>query len=321
MGEWLRYDPLQNQSGLLPVHIASIAHDSPDLFLLLLTFAKRPAADWQIPEVDRAKCLQAMITVVHWFGRNKPAIAHCIFAACAEHISRVNIQSALAEALEKRDILPVHAPEAIKSFFDKLPEPNLLNWNWVQLGHEAKPEEERQKVWNRWGEFLRFKDQKEMLLYAQRDFLNRQFKDYDPARKDFWKGHNRPWDFDHILARFYIHSKQGDHKTVCGEWLNTIGNFRAWPMEDNRSQQDETALVKLSEETGSLKCRDSFLEKNELPAFSQKHETRKTPEAATAFVTACRDRMLRIYDTWYVTVGVAQLIPGAGDPELPENSP
>ena len=45
---------------------------------------------------------------------------------------------------------------------------------------------------------------------------------YDPARKDFWKGHNRPWDYDHILAKTYVHSKQEDHKRACGEWLNTI---------------------------------------------------------------------------------------------------
>ena len=180
------------------------------------------------------------------------------------------------------------------------------------LGQEDKPEEERKRICDGWREFLWFKGQMELLLYAQRDFLYRRFPDYDPARKDFWKGHNRPWDYDHILAKTYVHSKQEDHKRACGEWLNTIGNFRAWPMEDNRSEQAEPALEKLSGDSGEVRRQDSFLEDDELPAFSHAHETKK-PEAATAFVTACRDRMLRIYRVWYETVGVVRLIPTAND--------
>lgn len=313
LGKWLRYDPGQNRTGLLPVHIASIAHDSPDLFLLLLIFAKRPTTDWQIPDADRARCLQALVTVVHWFGRDKPSIANRIFAACTEYISYANIQSVLAEALVQGHLRPVHSPGSVEAFFHELPNPTLLNWNWEQLGQEDKPEEERKRICDGWREFLWFKGQMELLLYAQRDFLYRRFPDYDPARKDFWKGHNRPWDYDHILAKTYVHSKQGDHKRACGEWLNTIGNFRAWPMEDNRSEQAEPALEKLSGDSGEVRRQDSFLEDDELPAFSHAHETRKKPEAATAFVTACRDRMLRIYRVWYETVGVVRLIPTAND--------
>jgi hypothetical protein len=84
-------------------------------------------------------------------------------------------------------------------------------------------------------------------------------------------------------------------------------------MEDNRSEQAEPALEKLSGDSGKVKRQDSFLEDDELPAFSHAHETRKKPEAATAFVTACRDRMLRIYRMWYETVGVARMIPTVKD--------
>jgi len=84
-------------------------------------------------------------------------------------------------------------------------------------------------------------------------------------------------------------------------------------MEDNRSEQAEPALEKISGDSGEARRQDSFLEDDELPAFSHAHETRKNPEAATAFVTACRDRMLRIYRVWYETVGVVRLIPTAND--------
>ena len=314
-GDWLRYDPGLNPSGLLPVHIASIARDSPDVFLLLLTFAQRPSTDWQLPEPERARCLQALVTVVHWFGRDKLAIANFLFATCREQISRANFQRGLAQAQEAGHLRTVHAPEAVEGFFRELSETALLQWNWGTLGHPEKSEEERQKLWVRWGEFLWFRGQMELLLYVQRDFLQRRFPDYDPARKDFWKGHNRPWDFDHILAKTYVHSKQGKFKGACAEWVNTIGNFRAWPMEDNRSEQAETALEKLMGEDGTPKQKqrvDSFLEEEELAAFSSGHETRQKQEAAIAFVTACRKRMLSIYRKWYESVGVAELFP-AGD--------
>lgn len=312
LNNWLRYAPGVNPSGLLPVHIGNIAHDSQDLFLLLLTFAKRPSEDWELPESERAQCLQAMVTVAHWFGRDKTAIANRLFATCREQISRANIQRALADALESAQLRPVHAPESVELFFRKTFETVPLTWDWQQIGLGDKPEEERQKIWERWGEFLGFRWQKELLLYAQRDFLHRQFPKYDPALKDFWKGHNRPWDYDHILANTYVHGKQGDWKGACSEWVNTIGNFRAWPMEDNRSDQAETAQEKLTGEDGGPKQKqrdDSFLKEEELAAFSFGHETRKTSEAATAFVITCRDRMLRIYREWYESTGVGDVLP------------
>ena len=315
---WLHYDPKQNESGLLPVHIASIARDSPDLFLLLLTFATRPDADWQLSGGERSQCLQAMVTVVHWFGRDKPKISNRIFAACAEHISRVNIRIALAEALAAGELRPVHSPEVVETFFDDLTETKRLNWSWDQLGHGDGLEEEKQIVQDKWREFLLFRGQMELLLYAQRDFLFQRFPDYDPARKDYWKGHNRPWDYDHILAKTYVHSKQGDHKAVCAEWLNTIGNYRAWPMEDNRSEQAETAVKKLANDDKIQEqklCSNSFIEPEELAAFSHGHETRRKPEAATAFVNACRNRMLRIYRTWYAAVDVASILPSPFGPD------
>jgi len=40
----------------------------------------------------------------------------------------------------------------------------------------------------------------EMLIYAQRAFMALRFRNYDPADRETWERHDRPWDFDHILA-------------------------------------------------------------------------------------------------------------------------
>ena len=309
--EWLVYCPAQNKSGLLPVHIASIARDTPDLFLLLLKFAKRPPDEWAIQESGRALCLQAMATVVHWFGRDKSTVVQRIHAACVEVISLENIQLGLSEAYTEGHLRPVYCPDTVEGFFMGIPESKLLSWNWWHLGYGDQPEDVRKKIWDTWGEFLWFRGQKELLLYAQRDFIHRKFPEYDPARQDFWKGHNRPWDFDHILAGTHVHGKQGDHRPVCKEWVDTIGNFRAWPMEDNRSDQHKPANDKLSGPENAQKRLDSFVEEGELPAFSHDDATTRWPDPATAFMKGCRTRMLRIYREWYESVDVGSIFPPA----------
>ncbi len=45
---------------------------------------------------------------------------------------------------------------------------------------------------------------KEMLLYAQREYMCKRFPHYDPARQDLWEDKNRPWDFDHICKEISI---------------------------------------------------------------------------------------------------------------------
>jgi hypothetical protein len=305
---WLAYCPDHNKSGLLPVHIASVAHDSPDLFLLLLKFAKRPPMDWAIPESERACYLQAMVTVVHWFGRDKSAVVQRLYTACAEVISPENIQRGLSEAYSKGELRPVYCPESVEGFFNGLPESSLLTWNWWHLGHSDKSEEEQNKIREAWSEFFWFRGQKEILIYAQRDFIHRKFTEYNPARKDFWKGHNRPWDFDHILAKTHIGGKQGDHRQVCKEWVDTIGNFRAWPMEDNRSDQHRSAKDKLSGPENAQKRLDSFVNEEELQAFSHDDATTRWPGPAREFMKGCQTRMLRIYREWYQSVDAGHIL-------------
>lgn len=306
---WLRYDKANNPSGLLPVHIASIARESPDIFLLLLTFAKRPAADWEQTATGWPKHLQALSTLTQWFGRNKGNIANRVFAACADQISLASIRRALAEALKDGDLRPIHSPAVVEDFVQVQKE-CLEKWKWGLLLQGDGTDVAKQIIWDLWGEFLRFSEQKEMLLYAQRDYIHDRFNDYDPARRDFWKDHNRPWDFDHICAWMYVNNRKdgGPYRETAKEWAKTIGNLRAWPFEDNRSDQAATAVEKLSGDEGESKRINSFLEDDELAGFSGGDKVRWEADAAHAFVTVCRRRMLRIYRTWYESVGVAELL-------------
>jgi hypothetical protein len=306
---WLRYDKDRNPSGILAVHIGNITRDSADLFLLLLTFAKRPVGDWEGIGADWPKYLQALVTVIHWFGRNKGSIANRIFAACADRISMPNIRRALAEATTAGDLQPIHSPASVENFL-LVTSDSLESWRWNRLLQGDSTDEAKNELWERWGDFLAFREKREILLYAQRDYIHRRFSDYDPARKDFWKGHNRPWDFDHLLAWTYVNNRKdgGPFREVAKEWAKTIGNLRAWPFEDNRSDQADTALQKLSGAEGEAKRINSYLEEDELEGFSVGNQVRWESEAALLFVSVCRKRLQRIYEEWYDTLEIEELI-------------
>lgn len=302
---WLRYDPATNRSGLLPVHVTGIALSSRDVYLLLLHFAKRmngmeTPAGWP-------QAMQALATILHWFAVDKTKVANRVYAACREEISLGNIRTALREAIGADELGTIHTPTAVEAFV-QIPEAGLRDWNWWWPIHGDGKEEEVQMRRKTWEGFLNFRSNRELLLYAQRHFLARRFRHYDPARKDLWEAHNRPWDFDHILAfHYYYNRKDGTNfRGVCGQWGYTIGNLRAWPFEDNRSDQHETATDKLKGNVARLE--DSFLTLEEEHAFSGGDSVRSDEGTARTFVAACRERLLRIYRTWYESVDCFQLL-------------
>jgi hypothetical protein len=314
---WLRYNDkigtAANLTGLLPVHVTSIAHGSPEIYLLLLCFAVRLLKEGAPAEDLQRWCrpMQALATLGHWFAKDKGRTANRVYVNCRDGLTIGNIRQALREAIEADEMGPVHSPAAVEAFI-RLPDADLEKWNWWQLIEQKGRDDDgvpvAQKIW--WS-FLDFRGNRELLLYAQRAFLARRFSDYDPARRDLWESHNRPWDFDHLLANKYLYYRGGRFKDVCSQWGYSIGNFRAWPFEDNRSDQAETAADKI----GSVPERldDSFLLPEEECRFSGGDQVRHDEATARRFVETCRERLLRIYRTWYESVGVSDLIDSDGE--------
>ncbi len=305
VGQWLKYDLLANPSGLLPVHITSIAMSSREVYLLLLHFANRMEGK-EVREGWKT-AMQALATLIHWFAPEKAKVANRVYACCRDELSLENIRTAMKAAHDAGELHTIHTPEAVEAFVG-LPEVDLKHWNWWVPIHGDGKLEGIQRRRYAWEGFLNFRNNRELLLYAQRGFLARRFRDYDPARKDLWEAHNRPWDFDHILASYYFYNRKDsrDFRGVCGQWGYTIGNLRAWPFEDNRSDQDETAAKKIKGDLARLE--DSFLLPNEEHAFSGGDKARGDETTARSFAGICRERLLRIYRMWYKSVGVAELL-------------
>jgi hypothetical protein len=60
---------------------------------------------------------------------------------------------------------------------------------------------------------------------------------------------NRPWDWDHILPESLIRGKHRIPQSAR-DWISSIGNLRAWPLEANRSDGNTPPIHKLSRISG-----------------------------------------------------------------------
>lgn len=312
---WLTYDKDNHPQGLPPVLVSSVARSSTDVYLLLLVLAKNPAVLSSEDTLEWRRAVTGFATLVHWFGDDKGKIGNAVWNACRGGASVSAFREGLEYAVDAGWLgLPL-SPVSLTRHME-LPEDDerLKNWRWWPSLIGSKPEEVRD-AWGRylWTTVARTKGQNELLLYAQRRYLAERFPNYDPSRKDLWESHNRPWDFDHLHAHKYFYDKRdgSPFRVLCIEFGNTIGNLRAWPMEENRSDQALPASKKMDTE----QMEQSLVEgMDELKAFSHGDESRREKDKASAFCRATRDRYLRIYRNWYVSTGIGDLV---REPEVP----
>ena len=207
----------------------TIARNSPDVYLLLMYFAYKDIAS---PIELTSSQIKALAFCLHWFTVNndKKGCVQEIFRRCKDGITLTNIQKGISQLMHDCKLLHIYKPEDVRGFVTEMgEEPNWRVWHSV-------PSPARQFFdrifWNGNAE------PREMLLYAEREYINKHFANYDPARQDMWAEYNRPWDFDHIVARNRIVGKQGPYREYDKIWLDSIGNFAAISYESNRSKND-----------------------------------------------------------------------------------
>lgn len=240
-----------------------LARNSPDVYLLLMYFAYR---DLKTPIDLKAEEIKSLAFVLHWFNtdNNKKGCVKEIFSRCRETINKRNIQTGLSCLMHDCKLLHLYSPSDVLDFIEIKDNHDWRIWHSVPA--PARQFFDRIFWYNN-------SEAKEMLLYAERKYLNTHFSNYDPARLDLWAEYNRPWDFDHIVARNRIVSKRGQYREYDKIWLNSIGNMAAISYETNRSKNagenyseyhsNRNALlyddaVELLDYDVSKSCRSSF---------------------------------------------------------------
>jgi hypothetical protein len=337
--EWLSYGlTLEKSGGLVPVLVSSIAINSREVYLLLLHFANRRINDGIQDSDEWRNAMRALATTIHWFAIDQAKAVNLVFESCASETSVETVGSALRAAIDQAYLHPIPEPGgdedssshsevsnndpsmSLKQFVTAPNEADLAEWRWGKLIWHPDDDAGNLIRQRQWEGILGLRWNRELLIYAQRAFMAERFEDYNPQRKDLWQDQDRPWDFDHILASKYVHNRKdgAPFRESAGEWAWTIGNLRAWPAADNRSDQALTAADKISGNEQLL--RNSFMLPSDEAAFSAGDGVRWNPEESVAFIGACRARLLRIYQEWYDSVRVGDLIlTVAADSEDTEN--
>jgi len=300
---------------LPPVLRTSIAQGSPDVYVFLMWVARRYLSE-NSHELNKAKkaslpfgkYFTGLATALHWFGIDKVrTVNHLLDKRFRDGAIDINSFKGILKEIVSLDdgisyVTEIIPPDILAKYLT-LPTSGsrvtISNWRWYKWNNtnaNNKP--------NPVSLVSKILYNKELLLYAQRRYLlsERRLKDYDPARQDLWKDHNRPWDYDHILAAATVYNKRGmEYKPVCDEWINTIGNYRAWPFEDNRSDQD----TKANDKVLPLELDHSLiLDLEELNKFSCTRIDLDNSYKVHAFISAARDRLLRIYADWYKSLDI-----------------
>ena len=315
--------------GLLYVLRTSLAVEAPDVYLLLMWWARESLIEynWNVEQaasntIEQRPKLIALATTLHWFSVDSAAAVGKLFienkiSALSSMENEFNgiLNFYSGEENDSKIVLKVLSSKNLNKILTK-PQNNddLKNWRWwTEYINNSKFE--RNEILEREKGLVPFLNRlfegntgrgkaRYLLLYAQRKYLARKFSDYDPSNSDLWEQDNRPWDFDHILPSAVLGYNQGTFREVCRQWAGTIGNLRAWPMEENRSRGDQQAFKTIT----GCDVENSFLTTNDISSFSMERDDVYDLKKSHTFVCAVRERLLKIYEEWQKFLPVKNLL-------------
>jgi hypothetical protein len=323
-----------NHSYHLPMALATrTIKEAPDIFLALLFWLDRGGSVTFGSE--KHQYLLAVITALSWFGGN----ARQKLKNLQQWMQEVS-RGCLVEDFWKPDTIRIlftrldnpvpsfPAPDALEDFLEEAIVKNA-NYNWETLGnscpkhpifsgysHIPKPDEVPSKVESvKPPDLLRERLLQEnlrsfigtlcwstkLLLFAQRDFLDREFQwfqQWDLVLEDT----NSPWDWDHIYpSACGLHNVYPKYR----EWHDTIGNKRAEELSHNRGNGSCRPKDKLADlETR----RESVISEEVWEMIQGVDENIKDPITANTVCRIILRRMAGIYGKWYTTLGIGLLL-------------
>ncbi|MDD2390203.1 MAG: DUF262 domain-containing protein [Desulfobacterales bacterium] len=235
----LEYDENLNAYGLPYLITSKIADVAPEVMFILL-YRLLHKKDMLQFNTDLHRKMIGMITLLVWLGKGEKQRDHAKLLSnvwpCVKTLRKELFwsSSTVQRALLNEVLIPFPS-------YDKPYDKNSL----VQLRkYKAQSNSDIRAKFHRDTNYGRFIDKmffnKDLILYAQREFLSKHFKEKQYHLDDT----NVPFDWDHISPAKFIYHKFGIPK-IIKYWYNTNGNYRAWTFSLNRMDQDDVPAVKL----------------------------------------------------------------------------
>ena len=312
----------------IPAYLrSSLAWSSPAVFSWLMYLADSFGLE-DLSDATTAKRILGLALAIHWFGEDKDRAVNVL----VKEGYKIPLQRIVDLDGRKTYLTPLQTPERVAEAIHlshQLNDQDLANWgnmwqgvvNLPESNKSLAQEHDNSRLYNV-GVFVnKLCNQKELLLYAQRRYIEGRFNRFDPSYRRMFRGHNRPWDYDHILASATLDGRRGSagpYHRVCKTWQETIGNMIAIDFSSNRSYGTIEASVK-GEDNAYKEVGDEcflILDKAANPHVETKCGLPKTedfqltleqtaqPEAARRFVGACQRRLVALYGSWYHTLNV-----------------
>ena len=284
-------------SELLPSIIpAEIAMKNPTLFILLLALVER-----HLGSLD-ANFIRGLIFYLYCFSYDETP-TRMIFEVAAQDSTDIKneIQNILRDSVSHE-----WCAELPKTFNDfKALDDNELNKDWTI-----------DKYSDLYG-FQAFKMLFEynttqgafMLKFAQRDYFNAVFGEYNLSNRELWDEINRPWDHDHIVPKSWCDNNEW--AGCLDKWLNCWGNIADIPFEENRGKSNSSDLsyyTRVSNEFGrDILLTQEILQKVESEQITQKGLQTGMDSVVKDFLTSTRDRFLAVSEEFLAQFAVLEL--------------
>ena len=168
---------------------------------------------------------------------------------------------------------------------------------------------------DQFGYFIgKLQNERELLVYAQRAYIETVFEGFDPSNKLMWKGHNRPWDYDHILPSETLNGQgkglMKKYLKFVQAWQQSIGNLVAVDFSFNRSAKDSLNPCEKYGEIENNKHDSNcmkILTKN-LSEFNLTLEDADDFERSKRFALAVKDRLINLYTEWYSQLEIGEFL-------------
>ena len=273
INDWLGIDETIDST---PIILRSrIINNSPDLFFLLVFLASNSI------NLPQKEIVRAFVFFIHFFVNNK------LHKQITEGYIQ-NCYSSNPDSFESIFYMQI-ASLMYKDIFIPNYKSNLrLDENTIQSSENWSETTFSSLFTQQIFDLIKFN--REILLFAQRRFLNKNFDKFLSTSGKIWEDHNVPWDYDHIVPQEWIASQRGGAIPFCKQWLYTIGNLAAIPFEINRSKSNNDCWNFYENNTEELFFDKDFAEQQ------IKKNYLKEESYAIKFANFTLQRMQKIYE-------------------------
>lgn len=256
----------------LPSALAvGIAGKAPEILFLLLY--RLHIGERFEPRSNGHKRLLGILTALAWFGKGDGLKDHesCLRALWEDVLFKKNgsfwTKKVIQKTFKPREngdvvMLPLPSPDDFRSYLqnnviDKIDDDvrmedlelhrqsTIAKWYKKKLKKFSGPRggDHVAQAW--WAFFNGTLNQRNLVLYAQREYIGRWFGSFEQWSEDNFEDTNCPWDWDHIHPQNSIKHRR-NLLSVLKDWHSSIGNYRAWPLELNRCDSDDQPASKLT---------------------------------------------------------------------------